>query len=44
MLWIVGFVWHMTGRANREPRDSARHEMVNVIRNCPDDNGFAPIR
>ena len=44
MLRIEELVWDITEHAVREFRDPACHETVNVIRNCPDSNGFVPMR
>ena len=44
VLWIGGVVWGATVYTDCEPRHPARHEMLNVIRDCPDGDGFAPAR
>ena len=43
MLWIGGLVSSVTEHTIREFGNSPCHEMVNVIRNCPDGNRFVPI-
>ena len=44
MLWIEGLVFGITKCTVREFRDPSCYEMVNVIRNCPDCNGFISVR
>ena len=43
MLWIVGVIQDATEHTVRVVRDPACDEMVNIIRNCPDSNGFIPV-
>jgi len=44
VLWIGGVVCRVTEYTVRELRDPAYHEMVNMIRNRPNSDGFVPIR
>jgi len=43
MLWIGGLVFEATKHTDREFRDPCFHEMVNVIRDCPNGNGFGSM-
>ena len=44
MFRIGGVVWGVGKYTTCEFRDPACYEMVNIIRNCPEGNGFIPTR